>query len=167
MFFFQDQLCNYRLYVLWKFIFLLLCWVGIHCSIYKGSYSVSNMSYLNCFPLPPILWFPEQFQKIIISAIIYMCTHDLHHIHPPTPFPRNLPLPPVPSSPLPPEPILPTVLWFCRRKNIKKRNMARLLVWDKDSHTGSCLVLFPCIYVLQPQLVHLYQSSSNLVLFPW
>jgi hypothetical protein len=27
-----------------------------------------------------------------------------------------------------------------------------LLVWDKDSYTGSFLVLFPCIYVLQLQL---------------
>jgi hypothetical protein len=29
------------------FFFLLLCWVGVHCSIYKGSYHVSNISYLN------------------------------------------------------------------------------------------------------------------------
>jgi hypothetical protein len=36
-----------------------------------------------------------------------------------------------------------------------------LLVWDKDSYTGSSLVLFPCI--CEPQLVHLLLSSS---LFP-
>jgi hypothetical protein len=36
--------------------------------------------------------------------------------------------------------------------------MAFMLVWDKDSYTGRFLVLFPYIYVLQPQLVHLYQS---------
>jgi hypothetical protein len=29
---------------------LLLCWVGVHCSIYKGSYNVSNISYLNSPP---------------------------------------------------------------------------------------------------------------------
>jgi hypothetical protein len=27
--------------------------------------------------------------------------------------------------------------------------MLFLLVWEKDSYTGSFLVLFPCIYVLQ------------------
>jgi hypothetical protein len=37
--------------------------------------------------------------------------------------------------------------------------MAFLLVWDKDSYTGRFLVLFSCIYVLQPQLVYPYQSS--------
>jgi hypothetical protein len=41
----------------------------------------------------------------------------------------------------------------------KKRNIVFLLVWDKDSYTGRFLVLFLGIYVLQPQLVHLYQSS--------
>jgi hypothetical protein len=41
--------------------------------------------------------------------------------------------------------------------------MEFLVVWDKDGYTGRFLVLFPCIYVLQPQLVHPYQSSS---LFP-
>jgi hypothetical protein len=71
----------------------------------------------------------------------------------------------LPLSPTPPTPQIlfcPPVLWFCRRKNIKdkKRNMAFLLVWDKGSYTRRFLVLFPCIYVLQSQLVHLYQSSS-------
>jgi hypothetical protein len=41
------------------FIYLLLCWVGIHCSIYSGSYNVSNISYLNSPPqlfsfIPPV-----------------------------------------------------------------------------------------------------------------
>jgi hypothetical protein len=47
------------------------------------------------------------------------------------------------------------VLWFCWRKNIKdKKNIAFLLVWDEDSYTGRFFVLFPCICVLQPKLVH-------------
>jgi hypothetical protein len=41
--------------------------------------------------------------------------------------------------------------------------MAVLLVWDKDSYTGRSLWLFPCIYVLQPKLIHVYQSSSLLL----
>jgi hypothetical protein len=66
---------------------------------------------------------------------------------------------------LPPQDLLhPPVLRFCRRKEIKdkKNNMKFSLVWDKVSYTGSCLVLFPCIYVLQPQLVHLFQFPSLL-----
>jgi hypothetical protein len=51
----------------------------------------------------------------------------------------------------------PLVLQFCWRKNIKdnKKDMAFLLVWDKDSY----IVWFPCICVLQPKLVHQYQTS--------
>jgi hypothetical protein len=41
--------------------------------------------------------------------------------------------------------------------------MVFLLLWDKDSYTGSILVLFLCIYELQPQLVYLYQSFSFLL----
>jgi hypothetical protein len=44
-----------------------------------------------------------------------------------------------------------------------KRKTVFLLVWDEDSYTGRFRVLFPCIYVLQPKLVHLYQTPS---LFP-
>jgi hypothetical protein len=58
----------------------------------------------------------------------------------------------------------PLILWFCWRENIKdnKRNTAFLLVWDKDSCTERFLVLFPWVCVLQPILVHLYQTSSLL-----
>jgi fucose 4-O-acetylase-like acetyltransferase len=54
---------------------------------------------------------------------------------------------------------------LCRRKNINdnKKNVAFLLVWDKVMYIERFLVFFPCICVLQPTLVHLYQSSS---LFP-
>jgi hypothetical protein len=38
-----------------------------------------------------------------------------------------------------------------------------LIVWDKDNNTERFLVLLPCTCVLQPTLVHLYQTSS---LFP-
>jgi hypothetical protein len=82
-----------------------------------------------------------------------MCIHYLGH-HLPSPHPatsrQNL--------------FCPPVLWFCRGKNIKdnKKNTAFLLVWDKDSYAGKFLVLLPCTCVLQPTLVHLYQSSSLL-----
>jgi hypothetical protein len=55
------------------------------------------------------------------------------------------------------------VLQICWRKNIKdkKKNIVFLLIWDKDSYTGRCM-LWPCIYVVQPKLVHFYQTSSLL-----
>jgi hypothetical protein len=37
-----------------------------------------------------------------------------------------------------------------------------LLVWDKDSYTERFLALLPCTCVLQPTLVHFYQTSSLL-----
>jgi hypothetical protein len=40
--------------------------------------------------------------------------------------------------------------------------MMFLLVWDKVSYLGSFLVLFLCIFMLQPQLVHLFQFSPLL-----
>jgi hypothetical protein len=56
----------------------------------------------------------------------------------------------------------PPVFQFCGRKYIKynKKNMEFLLVWDKYSYTEIVIVLFPCIYVLQSKLVHLYQTTS-------
>jgi hypothetical protein len=32
---------------LFQLFFLLLCWMGVHCSFYKGSYNVLNILYLN------------------------------------------------------------------------------------------------------------------------
>jgi hypothetical protein len=38
-----------------------------------------------------------------------------------------------------------------------------LLVWNKDSYTEKFLALLPCTCVLQPEFVHLYQTSSLLL----
>jgi hypothetical protein len=58
----------------------------------------------------------------------------------------------------------PLVLQFCWRENISdnKKDIAFLLVWDKDSYTERFLELLPCTCVLQPTLVHLHQTSSLL-----
>jgi hypothetical protein len=55
----------------------------------------------------------------------------------------------------------PLVFRHCWRENIRdnKKNIVFLLVWDKDSYTERFLVLLPYICVLQPKLVHLYQTS--------
>jgi hypothetical protein len=73
----------------------------------------------------------------ITFTFTYMCIHYLGHLLP----------------------VL--VLWFCWRENISdnKKNRAFLIVWDKDSYTERFLVLLPHICVLQPILVHLYQTS--------
>jgi hypothetical protein len=68
----------------------LLCWVGVHCGIYKGSCNVSNWSYLNSFPLLRSFILPLPIPGIvligIIFTLIYMCTQCLHHIHPLPPY---------------------------------------------------------------------------------
>jgi hypothetical protein len=52
---------------------------------------------------------------------------------------------------------------FLKRKHRdNKKDIAFLLLWDKDSYTERCLLLLPCTCVLQPTLVHLYQTSSLL-----
>jgi hypothetical protein len=85
--------------------FLLLCWVGVHCSIYKSSYNISNISYLKSAPSPfsfiPSLHFWNSFNRYHFSCT-YMCTQYLHYIHPPTPYlhllPPSLPLVPIPQT---------------------------------------------------------------------
>jgi hypothetical protein len=75
---------------------------GIHCDIYKYSYSESNISYLNS----PLHHSPLSFSPLIPGIVstginfpfTYMCTQYLHHIHPPMPLPYLLP-PPTGTNP--------------------------------------------------------------------
>jgi hypothetical protein len=105
---------------------LLLCWVRVHCSIFKGSHSVSNVLYLNSSPpqlsFIPLPGFQEQFQQAFFCICMYTCVYitctvfSLLHLSLPSSFWQNL--------------FLPPVLRFCRNKNrkVKKRNMTSLLV---------------------------------------
>jgi hypothetical protein len=69
--------------------------------------------------------------------------------HPPPPLRQNL--------------FYPLVLLFCWKNTFKiKRKTAFSLIWGEDSYTGRFLVLFPCICVLQPIMVHLCETSSLL-----
>jgi hypothetical protein len=74
-----------------------------------------------------------------------MCIHSPH----PAPSRQNL------FHPL---------LQFCWRENIRynKKDLAFLLVCEKHRDTERFLALLPCTCVLQPTLVHLYQTSSLL-----
>jgi hypothetical protein len=58
-----------------------------------------------------------------------------------------------------------TIKIFKKRKNRRdnKKDVAFLLVWDKDSYTERFLGLLSCTCVLQPTLVHLYQTFSLLL----
>jgi hypothetical protein len=90
------------------FFFGLLCWVGVHSDIYKTSYNVSNISYLNS---------PS-------SALFHYNTFSRCH--------------------------------FCVYIHVF------LLAWGKDSYAERFLELLPCTCVLQPTLVHHYQTFSLL-----
>jgi hypothetical protein len=56
----------------------LLCWVWVHCNIYKGSCSLSNISYLNSpFSLPHAPhWFLEQFEQVSFLHL-HTCVHSV------------------------------------------------------------------------------------------
>jgi hypothetical protein len=99
---------------------------------------------------PPSLPMPGIVSTSIIFAFTYMCTHFLHCIHPPTPFPTTSHLLLKPRSYPRQDLFHHPVLWFSRRKKIedKKKSMTFLLVLDKGSKTGSFLVIFPCMYIL-------------------
>jgi uncharacterized membrane protein len=53
------------------FFLLLLCWVGVHCGIYKSSYNISNVSHLNS-PLP--------LSFILLPRTSSLWKYILHHI---------------------------------------------------------------------------------------
>jgi hypothetical protein len=64
--------------VLFSNFILLLCWVGVHCGIYKGSYNKGNISYLNS-PSTILLYLPfphlrNSFNRYFFSICIYVYT---------------------------------------------------------------------------------------------
>jgi hypothetical protein len=46
------------------FSFIVLA--GVHCDIYKGSYNISNISYLN-LPPPPFFFIPSALVNVFLS----------------------------------------------------------------------------------------------------
>jgi hypothetical protein len=114
---FSDQLLRIFSLRHLKIIFhLLLCWVGLHCGIYKSSYNVSNTSYLDspspwlCFiSLSPHSWsnFNRYHFCIYIHVYRVFAPYSLS-----TPFPCHLRLPLI----LPHPTLIPQ---FCRGKKKK------------------------------------------------
>jgi hypothetical protein len=90
----------------------LLCWLGVHCGIYKSSYNTSNRSHLNS----TILLYPSHPGTVstgLIFPFTYMCTRCLHHVHLPCLFPTSFPShwdhPPPKAGP---------ALRFCKGKKV-------------------------------------------------
>jgi hypothetical protein len=65
------------------FLFLLSLWVGVHCSIYKGTYNVSNMSYLNSPPtLVVFLTVDRRWNlSVVLICISFMAKVGEHFSH--------------------------------------------------------------------------------------
>jgi hypothetical protein len=93
------------------------------------------------------LFFSFSFYFIVFT-FTYMC---IHCVRPPYPLPGR-----ICSGCL--------LFWFCWRENIKdsKKDIAVLLVWDKNCYTERFLALEPFTCVLWSTLVHFYQTSSLL-----
>jgi hypothetical protein len=81
----------------------------------------------------------------MVFTFTYMCTHYLGHFHPHPTSDRTC-----------------SAFFVEEKTKDNKKNIVVLLVCDKDSYTERFLVFFTWTYVLQPTLVHLYQTSSLL-----
>jgi hypothetical protein len=91
-------------------LFLLLCWVGVHCGIYKSSYNIPNTSYVNLPPpsfsfiLPsPHSW--NSFNSYHLSIYTHVYTvfalySSSHTLSPPSPpsYCYQTPPPPPPDK---------------------------------------------------------------------
>jgi hypothetical protein len=95
---------------------------------------------------------------VIVYTFIHMCIHCLGHF---SPMPLDsLLLTPTPLTSR--QKLFYPILEFYWRENIRdnKKDIAFLLDWD--SYIERFLALFPCTCILQPELIHLYKTSSLL-----
>jgi hypothetical protein len=89
-----------------------------------------------------------------------MCIHCLGHFSSLSPAHPHLPHTSIISR----QNAFCHLLQFCWREDIsnKKKDILFSLVWGKDSYTERFLTWLPCTSVLQPELIHLYLTSSLL-----
>jgi hypothetical protein len=107
-----------------------------------------------------LLFFSYLFIWLIYS-FIHMCIHCLGHISPLLPAPHPVTITPISLASS--QNLFSPLLQICWREDISnnKKDIVFLLVRDKDSYTEGFLALLPCTCVLQPKMIHLYQTSSH------
>jgi hypothetical protein len=137
---------------------LLLCRVGTLCHLQRSlqfiHYIILEFIPSTAFLYLPLPWFLEWFQQVSFLHL-QTCAHIFCTVLPFYPF---LSHPPTGANP--PDTLGRTfsTLLFSNfveeKRETIKRKTSFLLVWDKASYTGSFLGIFPCIYVLYPQLVY-------------
>jgi hypothetical protein len=130
------------------FIFLLLYWGYIVAFTKVLTMYHSWIHSFHHSPLSPLPSFLTQ-NKINRSYFsIYIHVYTVFAPYSPSHTPSPHPLPSHWYQSLRQDLLCPPVLQFYKRKK-----MAFMFV--EDRYTGSFLVTFPCIYVLQPEFVHL------------
>jgi hypothetical protein len=110
------------------FFLLLLYWVGLYCSIYKGSFNVSNLSHFNSSPLhcSPYLPSPDSWNSFNrYHFCIHINVYTLFALYLP-----SYPLPLLPPSVTGANPLSCSALMFSNfvKKNKEKKNKTFLLV---------------------------------------
>jgi hypothetical protein len=148
--------------VLIPHLFSLLHWLGPPQQQCLQAIIRNILLFIFDFKTTLLFWF---LVDIFFFLFIYSYVHML--------FGHFSPLPPTPfSTPsLSPPPLLASrqnlfcpLLQLCWRQDISnnKKDIAFLPVWHQDSYTERFLALLLCTCVLQPRLIHLYETSSPL-----
>jgi hypothetical protein len=143
------------------FIFpLLLFWMGVQFWDLQRFLQCIKYIILELTSFTALLYlhFPDSWNSFQQVSFLHLHTH-VHIIC--TIF---ILLPSSPATPHPPEQpfyslgdlFRSPVLQFCRRKEMKDKNKNMTFFASlRYSYPGSFLVIFPCMYVVQPQLAHL------------
>jgi hypothetical protein len=112
--------------------------------------SSNNLRYL---PVTSLQWLRSLFFLLLFYHFyIYIHVYTLF-VPPPLQYPASR------------QTLFCPLLRFSWRENIRdnKKDILFLLVCDKDSYTERCLALLPCTCMLQPTLVHFFQTSLLLL----
>jgi hypothetical protein len=135
----------WKVVTIYCFLFLfVVVLLGVHCGIYKSSYTITTISYLNSLPLSLFFTLPPRIPGIVSAGLsfpfTYVYTQYWCHFYPPTSFPHILP----PWTGTNPPDQTSSALLFSN--SVKGKKMTFLFVWDSDS--GRCPMTFPCVSVL-------------------
>jgi hypothetical protein len=104
------------------------------------------------------------YVKSCFLFLLFYCFYIYSHVYTLLAAPHPPPPPCVPCPTSEQNLFHPLILRFCWRENTKdnKKDTTFLLLWDKDSYTERFIAFVLCTCLLQPTLVHLYQTTSLL-----